>query len=71
MLSKSLLALASAALAFGSPVERDITCRTPMADPPLPTTGGGKFFSQFAYTLFTSKIVFLYVCVCVCCPTKY
>ncbi|KAL6905036.1 hypothetical protein GGI43DRAFT_398735 [Trichoderma evansii] len=40
MLSKSLLLLASMALALGTPVERDVTCRSPMPDPPLPTTGG-------------------------------
>ncbi|PTB40996.1 hypothetical protein M441DRAFT_27504 [Trichoderma asperellum CBS 433.97] len=40
MLGQSLLVLASAALALSSPVERDVTCRSPMADPPLPTTGG-------------------------------
>ncbi|KAL7909093.1 hypothetical protein GGI35DRAFT_426891 [Trichoderma velutinum] len=40
MLSKSLLFLASAALALGTPVERTVSCRAPMADPPLPLTGG-------------------------------
>ncbi|UKZ75070.1 hypothetical protein TrVFT333_002742 [Trichoderma virens FT-333] len=41
MLGKSLLVLASAALALGTPVERTVSCRAPMADPPLPLTGGG------------------------------
>ncbi|KAL7901590.1 hypothetical protein HDV63DRAFT_377250 [Trichoderma sp. SZMC 28014] len=41
MLGQSLFVLASAALALGSPVEkRDVGCRTPIPDPPLPTTGG-------------------------------
>ncbi|KAH6604585.1 malate dehydrogenase [Trichoderma cornu-damae] len=42
MLRQSLLALASAALALGSPVARSepISCRAPMPDPTLPTTGG-------------------------------
>ncbi|KAL7933282.1 hypothetical protein V8C35DRAFT_305417 [Trichoderma chlorosporum] len=40
MLGKSLLALASATLALGTPVARDVVCRAPMADPPLPLTGG-------------------------------
>lgn len=38
MLAQSLLVLASAALSYASPV----TCRAPMPDPVLPTTGGGK-----------------------------
>ncbi|TFB07326.1 hypothetical protein CCMA1212_001147 [Trichoderma ghanense] len=36
MLAQSLLVLASAALSYASPV----TCRAPMPDPVLPTTGG-------------------------------
>ncbi|KAL7949448.1 hypothetical protein V8C42DRAFT_310918 [Trichoderma barbatum] len=40
MLGKSLLVLASAALTFGSPVARSVTCRAPMPDPSLPLTGG-------------------------------
>ncbi|PON28197.1 hypothetical protein TGAM01_v202691 [Trichoderma gamsii] len=41
MLGQSLFILASAALALGSPVEkRDVVCRSPIPDPPLPTTGG-------------------------------
>lgn len=63
MLSQSLLLLASAALALGSPVERDIACRSPMADPPLPTTGGGKFSTLFTYKIYSS-----YIPTC-CCTT--